>query len=151
MLDNTYDKKAFSEIIEILNHTDKQLVEKLPNNFINFLFENMDKEYEVEIDFFDNNWDDSIREETKALLALIHRDYFSSEEERKSLLLEEQNEQIKQENQLREKYNPDNLFKNRHSQLPNEIVNNTQLIEVKQYPWYKRLYKQILKFFGVTH
>ena len=49
MFDDSYDKKAFSEIIEILNHTDKQLVEKLPSNFINFLFENMDKEYEVEI------------------------------------------------------------------------------------------------------
>ena len=47
MIDNEYDKKAFSEIIEILNHTDKQLVEKIPNTFIKFLFENMDREYKV--------------------------------------------------------------------------------------------------------
>ena len=104
MFDNTYDKRAFSEIIEILNHTDKQLVEKIPDNFIKFLFENMDKEYKVEIDFFDENWENTILEETKAILALIYRDYIVSIEERKDLLIEEKEEKEKQERELREKY-----------------------------------------------
>ena len=149
MFDNTYDKRAFSEIIEILNHTDKQLVEKIPDNFIKFLFENMDKEYKVEIDFFDENWENTILEETKAILALIYRDYIVSIEERKDLLIEEKEEKEKQERELREKYNPDYLFKYKHSEIPNEFTENTQLIEVQQYPWYKRLYQKILAIFRI--
>lgn len=151
MFDNVFDKKAFSEIIEILNHTDKQLVEKIPDSFIKFLFENMDKEYKVEINFFNENWDDTILEETKAILAFIYRDYIASAEERKDLLIEEKREREKQEMELREKYNPDNLFKNKHSEIPNELKENTQLIAIQQYPWYKRLYQKILAIFGIRN
>ncbi len=149
MFDNEFDKRAFSEIIEILDHTDKQLVEKIPDNFIKFLFENRDKEYKVEINFFDENWDETILEETKAILALIYRDYIVSVEERNNLLIEEKREQEKLEIELREKYNPDNLFKNKQSEIPNEFTENTQLIEIQQYPWYKRLYQKILAIFGI--
>lgn len=151
MFDNVLDKKAFSEIIEILNHTDKKVVEKIPESFIKFLFENMDKEYKVEINFFNENWDDTILEETKAILALIYRDYIASAEERKDLLIEEKREREKQEMELREKYNPDNLFKNKHSEIPNEFKENTQLIAIQQYPWYKRLYQKILAIFGIRN
>lgn len=151
MLDNVYNKKAFSEIIEILNHTDKQLVEKIPDYFIKFLFENMDKEYKVEINFFDENWDNTILEETKSILALIYRDYIVSSEERNNLLIEEKREREKQERELREKYNPDNLFKNKYNEIPSEFTENTQLIEIQQYPWYKRLYQKILAIFGIRN
>lgn len=151
MFDNSFNKKAFSEIIEILNHTDKQLVEKIPDTFIKFLFENMDKEYEVEINFFNENWEETILEETKAILALIYRDYIVSAEERKDLLIEEKRERERQEIELREKYNPDNLFKNKHSEIPNEFTENTQLIEIHQYPWYRRLYQKILSIFGIRN
>lgn len=151
MFDNVLDKKAFSEIIEILNHTDKQLVEKIPDTFIKFLFENMDKEYKVEIDFFNENWDETILEETKAILALIYRDYIVSAEERDNLLIEEKREREKQEIELREKYNPDNLFKNKRSEIPNEFTENTQLVAIQQYPWYKRLYQKILAIFGIRN
>ena len=151
MFDNSFNKKAFSEIIEILNHTDKQLVEKIPDTFIKFLFENMDKEYEVEINFFNENWEETILEETKAILALIYRDYIVSAEERKDLLIEEKRERERQERELREKYNPDNLFKNKHSEIPNEFTENTQLIEINQYPWYRRLYHKIVSIFGIRN
>lgn len=151
MSGNVYDKKAFSEIIEILKHTDKQIVEKIPHNFIKFLFDNMDEEYTVEINFFNENWEDTILEDTKAILALIYRDYVVSDEERKVLLIEEKREQEKQESELREKYNPDNLFKNKYSDIPNEFKEQTQLIEIQQYPWYKRLYQKILAIFGIIN
>lgn len=151
MSDNVYNKKAFSEIIEILKHTDQQIVEKIPNSFIKFLFENRDKEYTAGINFSNENWDDTILEDTKAILALIYRDYFVSDEERKELLLEEKRAQEKQEMEIREKYNPDNLFKNNNSEIPNEFTEQTQLIEIQQYPWYKRLYQKILAIFGIIN
>ena len=45
----------------------------------------------------------------------------------------------------------DNLFKNKHSEIPNELKENTQLIAIQQYPWYKRLYQKILAIFGIRN
>ena len=67
------------------------------------------------------------------------------------MLIEEKREREKQERELREKYNPDNLFKNKHKEIPNEFTEDTQLIEIQQYPWYKRLYQKILAIFGIQN
>lgn len=138
-----FDKKVFSETIEVLKHTDKEIVEKIPDTFKRFLLENMDKENVVQIDFSKENWEGTILEDTKALLALIYRDYIASAEEKEQLLLEE-----KQENGLKEKNKVEDLLKNRQTEIPKEIEENTQLEEIHQYPWYKRLYKKILSIFG---
>ena len=93
MIEKEFDKRAFSQVIEILNHSDKNIVERIPKQFINFLFENMDTEYNVNIDFSNKNWEETILEETKVVLALIYRDYIVSSEERAKLLAEEKKEQ----------------------------------------------------------
>lgn len=144
-----FNKKAVSEVIEILNHTDKKIIEKIPQKFIDFLFENADKDYIPNIDFYDENWENSIQEDTQAILALLYRDYIVSPEEREELLIEEKKEQEENERKLREKYNTDNLFKKKNIEMPDELVEETQLIEVKEYPWYKRLFKKILAIFNI--
>lgn len=149
MLENEFDKRAFSEVIEIINHSDKDIVEKIPKHFIKFLYENMDNEYNVNIDFSNENWDETVLEETNVILALIYRDYIVSPEEREELLIEEKKEQEENERKLREKYNTDNLFKKKNIEMPDELVEETQLIEVKEYPWYKRLFKKILAIFNI--
>lgn len=104
-------KQALTEVVEILNHSDKSITEKIPQNFINFLFENMDKDYECSIDFSNENWDNTVKEETRCIIALIYRDYICSSEERNILLSEEKIEEEKIQEALREKYNPDDVFK----------------------------------------
>ena len=52
-----FNTKAASEVIEILKHTDKKIVEKIPQKLIDFLFENEDKDYRPNIDFNDENWE----------------------------------------------------------------------------------------------
>jgi len=142
-----FNKKAVSEVIEILNHTDKEIVEKIPQKFIDFLFENEDKDYIPNIDFYDENWENFIQEDTQAILALLYRDYIVSEDEKMKLLKEEQEEKLKIENELREKYNPDNIFKKNNTEETIQI-NNVQLVEIKETSWFKRVLDKILKFFG---
>lgn len=145
---NEIYSKAFAEVIEILNHSELEITQKISKSFINFLIENMDENYEVKINFYDENWENSILEETRAIIALIYRDYIVSDEERKQLLDEEIKEQIKIETKLNEKYNPDNLFKKeeKSEDIPKEISEN-KLLNTQKYPWYKRLYKNIVVFF----
>lgn len=150
---NDYNK-AITEVLEILKHTDDEIVAKIPKKFMDFLTQTADEEYIPNINFTDSNWDNSIKEETKDILALIYVDYICSEEERQSFLEEEQKERAKEE-ELREKYNYDNLFKKRNEpekqeDNQNNSVNNEnmQLVDIRKYPWYKRVYYKILEIFG---
>lgn len=152
----TINKRAFSEVIQILNHTDKEITEKIPQKFIDFLFKNTDDDYMTNINFNDDNWSNTITDDTKAILAMIYRDYIVSEDEKLELIKEEKAEQAKQEELLREKYNPDNLFKSKSKieedkQEQENAVTSTQLIEIKEAPWYKRLFKKILSIFGLQN
>ena len=146
------NKRAVSEVIQILNHTEKEIIERIPEKFIKFLFDNADNEYEPNIDFFDENWENSIDEDAKALLAIIYRDYIASDNERNELLEEERKENAKQEKKKKKKYNPDNLFKNnQETEEQKDFVSNTQLEEIKEISWYKRLFKKILSIFGIKN
>ena len=48
MLDKNY-QRALKEVDEVLKYTDSNLVEKIPNKFINFIHENMDNSHIINI------------------------------------------------------------------------------------------------------
>lgn len=127
-MDNVYSQ-AFTEVLEVLKNSEKSIISKIPANFIDFLNKYKDKNYMVEIDFSDENWDDKVKKETQALLALIYRDYIVSQKDRERLLIEEREEQKRIENEIREKYNLDNLFKER---VDNNTNNNVEIVKYKE-------------------
>lgn len=141
------NKRSVSEVIVILEHTNKEIIKKIPQKFLKFLYEVQDKNYKVDLDFSAPDWDSNLDEDTKAILALIYRDCIVSKEERIKLIEEENEEKKKNDEILRAKYNPNNMFKKREEKNFEEL-NNTQLIVIKESPWYKRLYKKILSLFG---
>ncbi len=147
-MDEIY-KKAFAEVLEVLHHSDRTIIEKIPKDFITFLTQNSDQSYNVQIDFTNATWEDTVKPETQAILALIYRDYIVSSEEREKLLKEEKEEQDKIENEIREKYNPDNIFKEKKASSVQKTEIVTQLTAVQESPWYKKLFNKILKIFGV--
>ena len=149
------DKQAVAEVLEILSNSEKEITNKIPENFMRFLKENADKEYKVNIDFNNEHWDDTIKKETKVILALIYRDYLVSEEEKIILLKEEKERLDKEEQELHEKYKPDNLFKNNVTTTKKENIeekqeelNNMKMIEVKEDSWFKKIWKKIISMFG---
>lgn len=146
-MDNVY-REAFAEVLEVIKNSNQRILEKIPEKFITFLNENKDNNYIVKIDFTDENWDDSIKQETQAILALIYRDYIVSQEERTRLLTEEKEEQIRIENELREKYNPDNLFK-KQDQVKNTEEVMTEEVAIVEYKEsiFKRFINKIKSIF----
>ncbi len=142
-----FNKRGISEVIEILNHTDKEIVKKIPQNFINFLFDNSEDNYKPNINFYDVDWKNHLQENTQAILALIYRDYILSGDEREELLKTEQEDKLKQEKELQEKYNPDNLFKMKSDKIETQI-SNKQLIEVKKSSWFRKILNKIFNIFG---
>lgn len=140
-------KKSLKETYEIIQNSENKIIEKIPNNFLKFIEDNMDKNYNLKINFDDENWKNKINNDTKAILALIYRDYIVDAEKRNKLIQEEKAQREIYEKELREKYNPDEIFKNR-TVKEDEVINNNQLIEVKEVPWYKKIIESILRIFG---
>jgi len=142
-------RQAFTEVLEVLKHTSKSIVEKIPEKFIIFLKDNKDDEYIADIDFSKTNWEDEVKQETQAILALIYRDYIVSPEKKSELIREEQEEQIRIENEIREKYNPDNIFKNKKEETVVEIINLPA--KIKKETFFKKLISFIKGLFNKTN
>lgn len=138
--------KALKEVYVVLGNSEESIQEKISENFKIFIIYNMDKEYDPNIDFANPHWEDTIMEETQQILAVIYRDYLVTKEEREELLKEESEEEKRIEQELREKYNSDNLFKKHKNE---EKINNinTSLIKIEEIKWYKKFINKILSLF----
>lgn len=153
---NSVYNQAFTEVLEVLKNSEENIISKIPKSFIELLNKYKDNNYEVQIDFSNENWDDQIKKETQTILALIYRDYLVSPEEREKLLVEEKEEQIRIKNELREKYNPDNLFKNKNNiqeinkKTIEENIKEQQLVIIDDKPWYKKIFEKFKNMFKST-
>ena len=106
-------QEAFVEVLEVIKNCEEGVKRKIPDRFINYLEQNADKNYKPQIDFTNDSWKKTIKQETQNILALVYRDYVVSPEKRKKLILEEREMQRLKEKELREKYNPDEIFSKR--------------------------------------
>ena len=83
------------------------------------------------------------------MLGIIYRDYLCSEEQRRKLLENEKTEIEEYERELREKYNPDNLFKNKTKEVEEEIATSeTALTDYKE-GFFSRLKNLIYRLFNI--
>ena len=111
-MENTMNQ-SYSEVYDIIKHLDKNLYNKIPAQFIEILKENMDINYNVEIDYNKSINEQKLLKDTKIILSIIYRDYLCSEEKKKELIEKDKADLVRYEKELREKYNPDKIFKNR--------------------------------------
>lgn len=91
------------------------------------------------------------------MIALLHLNYWcNSENEKQGLLKLFKYNEEKHQAEIREKYNPDNIFKQNAEVTPKQeiaeveeaLTNNMQLVEVKEDSWFKKVWKKIIKFFS---
>lgn len=138
---------AFSETLDILNHTKKEDVKKIPIKFLEFLKVNALKTYESKLDFNKSMTDMNLSQKTIGILSIIHKKYWCNNEQRKAFEEKLKQNEITYQKQLSEKYNTDKLFKNR--ELKKEI--NTEisdLIKYKEQRWYKKIFEKIISLFS---
>ena len=137
---------AFSETLDILNHTKKEDVEKIPSKFLDFLKINALKNYESKLDFNKSITDMNLNQKTIGILSLIHKKYWCNSEQRKAFEEKLKQNEISYQKQLNEKYNTDELFKNKKL---NNVTNTdvTDLIEYKEQRWYQKIFKKFLCLF----
>ncbi len=142
--------EAITEILEILKNVDNELIEKLPQKFKDFLQENKSETYNPQFDYMKDLKDLKLKEETKNLLGIMYMNYWSEPEERKEYekLLNEN--QIKYNLEIKQKYNPDNLFKkqmsNKGVSAEEKITKDAQLIKYNE-SLFRKIWNKILSIF----
>lgn len=143
-------RKALFEVYTILENTEEEIRNKIPEKFINFIKENMDENHNFKLQYGKGLAEQNLMEETKQILALMYRDYICTKEERKELLEKEQEKRIEKETENKEKYdiNFEKIKANKRKK-ENYGVNETQLIDITKEKWYKKLINKILKVFGI--
>ena len=70
-------RKAFAEVLDVLEHTDRTLVRKIPREFMEFLRQNADMTHGVIFDSSKKLKDQAISKEAKEILAMIYEDYMN--------------------------------------------------------------------------
>ena len=145
---NNYEK-AYTEILEILKYIPKEEYERIPKEKISFFEENCDKDYEFKFDINKSLDEQEFLRETNAIIVVLFRDYFATDTQKEKLqriLLE--NERKYQE-ELREKYNPDDIFKKKQVDVKKEEIKeeNVQMVEYKE-PILRRIVNKILEILG---
>lgn len=144
-------REAFEEIYEIFRLMPKELLNKIPTKFYEMIEEERDTNYFPNIQ--EPLEKQKLKNETIIILGLIYRDFLCSLDEKKRLQekdakeLQEVEKAIEEE--IREKYNPDNIFKNTNKNIQEKIQQSeeTRMTVVQEEKWYKKIFNLIKNLF----
>lgn len=147
--------QSFTEVYDIIMHFEKDMYSKIPPKFLNLVKQNRDMNYKVNIDYNKNLNEQNLLQKTKIILSLIYIDFLCSPEQRNELIEKNKIELELEEKLLREKYNPDNIFKKKKTNIvekDNEkkkaITENIQMTIYKE-SIFKSIINSILRFFHI--
>lgn len=114
--------QAMYEVNIILNNTDKSLVQLIPEKVLNFIKENAQKQKEFIYDKNKRLKDQEISNITRGVIALIYRDYFCTEEQRKRY--NDYYKKLKEQLELekRDLYDVEKMFKKNSQNKLEEIT-----------------------------
>ena len=97
-------RNALSEVNAILINSNQNIINMIPNKFLDFVRNNMNQAYEIQIDLGKGILEQNISNEAKSIVALIYRDYICSADERQVLIKKELVEKLNKEKMKNEKY-----------------------------------------------
>lgn len=135
-------KEAYSEVYAILNLMSWSSISKIPEKIWENIDNKRDKDKIIEINNIENY---QASEQANKLLAVLYRDYFATDEEKEVIKAKEKILEQKEQEELYEKYNPDNLFKNKVSKVET-VENSVAMVEYKESffnkikNWFKRTF-----------
>lgn len=159
------DAYAFAELLELLSFLDEESKNKIPKKLISIFETNALENYENHLSPELPLEEQNISEKTISYLGVICLNYWcDSEEEKQNLLNKVKENDIRKEQELREKYSYDKMFNNQktseeNTMKTNSISDNKQdkasnsntsnlPIDYNSLPWYKKVFSKIRNFFN---
>lgn len=135
--------KAYTEVYSILSFVDEYYINKISSKFIEYIYYKKDNNYTPDIDMSIPLENQKLMQETVNILAMIKYNYWCENEKEKQELLTILNEnEEKYQAELREKYNPEDLFKKQ------ENIEHTELVPYKE-NIFRRMINKIKNIFKI--
>lgn len=144
--------KAYAEVDEILSFMEDVYIDKIPKKLRELFKNERLEDYKPNIDPKISLDEQKLQKKTFSILAMLNLNYWCEDEkEKQDLIAIYAENDRKKEEKLREKYNPDNLFKKKETEQKIEepqknIAENTVLVEYKEEKFFKKLIKKIMNF-----
>lgn len=141
-------RQAYSEIDEFLDLLSPERRNKIPQKLQQLFKNEKDKNYIKGINPNVSIKEQALKEETLSIIALLNLQYWcdnAAEKERLEKIYAD-NEK-KYQDMLQEKYNPDNLFKNKQSQNLVENTEEISLVPIKEKNFILKLFDKIKNMF----
>lgn len=119
---------AYREVLEILKYLSREDYNKIPVEKLNVFITNASKDYKFEYNPKKTLKEQNVSKRTRAIIGILFRDYWATEEQRKKILDKQKYDRMQMEKSKQEKYQTEDIFfiKNK------AISNNIEMIEYKK-------------------
>ena len=139
--------KRLVEVSVILKHLNKNEYDKIPKELIDRIEKNKDLEYIWNYDETKDLKNQNVSKDTIAILSYINMQYLLNEDQKKFVQEIFSENQKKIENIKKEKYDTDNLFKNKKVE-DTEVKEETHaLVEYKEKTFIQKVWDKIKSVF----
>ena len=141
---------AMCETLRYLKGINQDDLNKIPSKFIKFLSDNSSKNYECDFDYTKPLKELNISEEARGIIAMICLNYWCITDEQKEKFKSHLTKnELKFQKEMRRKYNPDNLFKNKVEKnvVDTVKIEHKELIEYKEQKWNHKILDKLLNIF----
>ena len=149
MIDVKY-ANAYKEVLEILKYISIEEYNKIPKIKIDIFEKYANKNYQFEYNPSLTLEEQNVSEGAQAIIGILFRDYWATAEQKEKILQVQEAERMKIQKQNEEKYNPDNLFKNKkhHTQnYENIISEEMSIVKYKERNFLEKLFDKIKHLF----
>ena len=143
---NTVYTNAYKEVLIVISNLVKEDYEKIPKEYIKFLKENCNNEYEFIYDTSKSFNEQELLDDTKYILFGLFEKYGATEIQKAKINAYKINYRNQLEKQRIEKYNSNDIFKNEQGKNIEENVIPTEMIVYKE-NIFKKLIKRMKRFF----
>ena len=118
---NTSYANAYKEVIIVINNLVKEDYEKIPKEYIKFLEDNCNNDYEFQYDASKPFDKQELLDDTKYILFALFEKFGATEIQKAKIKSFKANYNNKLEEQKREKYKPEDIFKSKQNNLNTQI------------------------------
>lgn len=148
---NVDTQEMYSEVYSILNLLGNNYIAKLPKSLFKMIEEEKSSTYNPQYSEDKSLNEQNIKRESLSMIALFHLNYWcNSNEEKEQLKQLFKNNEEKHQAEIREKYNPDNLFKYRKQENTTEsqpFINDVAIVKYKEKNFLQKIFDKIKYLF----
>lgn len=149
MVDIKY-ANAYSEVLEILKYIPVEDYNKIPKEKIELFETNANNDYSFKYNPEKTLDDQSVSQIAKGIIAILFRDYWATEIQRKKIIAKQNYDRMKLEEEKRTKYIADNIFtrSDKITTMDNtEEKQETALVEINNMKWYTKVWEFLKNLF----